>query len=290
VLPEVIVSASPGRFVYRLAGAYISGEIRSPDGVALGAGVIRMQGYGPGVEDYYFLNYILTGPTFRVLVPRGIYAVQTCGGTAPYPYPAVELRSIPIANDTTMIFQLEGSRVEGVVTSRGGIPVPGATVFASSVNTGVSAQTNAAGEYFLYLPDGTYRWTITPEDSSRYILPRHVASAPLSGPATVNFSLDGTSWSGTILTEGTGAPQAGRYVVAIPWLDPNRTATSRTDYAGSFHLLLERGLEYDLRLRENPDYGTRAVIRAGTADADSIFNLTWPAAETNGARPIAGRR
>ena len=35
VLPEVIVSESTGRFVYKLAGAYISGTIRNPDGVAL---------------------------------------------------------------------------------------------------------------------------------------------------------------------------------------------------------------------------------------------------------------
>ncbi|HEU4725055.1 MAG TPA: carboxypeptidase-like regulatory domain-containing protein [Candidatus Eisenbacteria bacterium] len=290
LVPEVIVAASAPRFVYRLAGAYVSGEIRGPNGVALSAGEIEMSGYTLDGRDYSYLDHFLTGPTFRLLVPHGTYYITALGGGAPSPYPAVTLRSIPITKDTTMIFQLLGKRVEGVVAGRGGTPIPGASVFASGVDVRVTARTDASGEYFVYVPDGSYRWTVTPGDSSRYILPRHFPGAPLAGPATVNFSLDGAYWSGTVLTEGTGTPQAGKYVIATPWLDPSRAATSRTDNQGAFHLLLETGMEYDLRLRDHPDYGTWAVIRAGVANADSTFTLTWPATPASGAPTFADPR
>jgi hypothetical protein len=116
-----------------------------------------------------------------------------------------------------------------------------------------------------------------------------VPSSAISGPATKDFSLDGTYWSGTLLTEGTGEPQGGRYVVAVPWNSPFRTASSRTDYAGAFRLLLEPGLEYDIVVRTNPDYGTLKSFRPGVASADSVFTLTVPAPTSNAGSYTARR-
>ncbi len=275
-IPEFVVSGDAGRHVFRLSGAYVSGEIRDPDGAILNAGYIYMDGLHTN-GDYDYIDFAYTGSTFRLLVPPGVYQIRASGGAYPHPYPTRKIEDVAITNDTTMVFQMEGSRIQGHVTGRAGVPILGAFVYANSTGSSVTAITDAEGYYAMYLSAASYRWTITPQGSSSYILPRYAPNSPVSGPTTKDFELDGTLWSGAVLTSGTGEPQAGRYVVAVPWLDPRRSAFCPTDNAGAFHLLLERGLEYDLYVRSRPGSGTVAVTRAGIADADSILTLLVPA-------------
>lgn len=285
-IPEFSVSGVAARHVHRLTGFYVTGEIRDPDGAALDSGFVTMFGSEPDY-DYVAIRYV--GSTFRVLVSQGEYYASAYGLTYPSPYPAAAIEGLTIGNDTTLVFDLVGSRVDGRVTGRAGAPIGGARVYASGVEVSATGTSDAGGNYFLYLPDGSYRWTVTPPESMRYILDRFAPSSAISGPATKDFSLDGALWSGMVVVAGTGAPITAGVVTATPWTAQNRAARSKIGYDGSFRLILEPGLEYDLQVRSQ--YGeTLGFFRSGVADADSVFTLAVRAPSTSVSQTLKSVR
>lgn len=284
-IPEFEVSESSPTHVYRVPGVYVSGQVMTPEGAVLTGGDVSIQG-NPTVGEYEYIGFAYAGSTFRALVKPGVYWIAA-SGRYPSPYAPAMIDSIPLTNDTTITFQLVGTRVEGRITGRGGAPLPGAKVRAEGATTSATGKADDSGQYFLYVPGGSYRWTVSPPDSMQYVLPRHEPSVMIAGPTARDFSLDGALWSGILVSEESGAPRAGWSVTAFPWGYENRSATSRTTYAGEFRLVLERGLEYDILVKGPYGEWVRSY-RAGVAGADSTFTLTVPA--TSSGTAVMSRR
>jgi len=288
-IPDFTVSERSPAFTFRLSGFYLSGQVYGPGDVPLDVGTISLSGRATdGAHQYEHFSF--HDGAFRALVPAGVYSIYASSGSYPSPYPIASHKDVAVGNDTTLIFHLDGYRIDGHVAGRAGVPIGGAHVQAISTENTVTGTTDAAGAYFVYIPAGSYRWWIHPPDSMSYVMDRTVSQSTIAGPGTRDFSLDGALWTGTVNYAGSGAPVAGVRVTAYPWLMSSRGAYDVTGLDGSFHLVVEPGLEYDLRVQDTSYYGeTLGIFRTAAAGNDSTFTLTIDASAAATPVPRAAR-
>ena len=277
-VPGVRVSASAPAYTCRLTGLYLTVNVSGPGGASLPDANVFVAGpIGTGDYDYQYMN----GPSSRTLVRPGTYSITARGSAYPSPYPTVS-STVSITADTTLAFQLDGNLVEGTVIGEGGNPLPGAYVGAiGSSEVSVTGKTDANGHYFLYAPNGDYRWLVQPTDSMDFILDRAYGQETVTGPMTKDFSLGGFALSGHVFVGSGTEPMAGGHVRVTPWLMPMLQADCDLAADGSFRVVVEPGLEYDIGVYR-PGYYDRIlvkVLRTGAVGADSTFTIHVDPAE-----------
>jgi len=204
---------------------------------------------------------------------------------------------IPIRADTTITFSLDGHTVEGEVRDRDGRPMTHARIDVRGHRVGGSDLTDSLGRYRLYLPQASYRWTITPRE--RWTQPRNYDWDSVSTSRRRDFVISGALWSGRVRNASTGEPVDSVEIYGYSGgmnssLGDGIFCQSGPD--GQFRFLVRPGATFDIWLRDyrvgsasrtlNGDPKAEEerveqeyarvrgrVVKGVAASADSVFDL-----------------
>ena len=175
---------------------------------------------------------------------------------------------VPIRADTTISFSLDGHVVEGEVRDRAGQPMIGARIEARGRRIGGTDVTDSLGTYRLYLPEASYRWTVTPKE--RWIQPRSYDWDSASTSHRRDFVIGGAAWSGRVRDASTGESVDSVEIFGFsggaesPSYGDGIFCLSGPD--GRFHFVVRPGATFDVSLR---DYRVGSVPRTlGHYDGD----------------------
>jgi len=300
------IQAPTTRFDYQYRGFPVTGHVFGPLGSALDSVWISVYDR----ETEFYTRVLTGGQGYRLFLPKaGRYSGSVQPARRYSGIPSLFFTDLAVARDTILDFRLEGNAVTGTVSLGSTVPVE-AYVYASGTRN-AEARTESDGTFVIYLPTGHYDWHIDPIGGSDYIYPLYEAGPDVAGPATVDFDLSGTHWSGTVRDSASGAPIESVSVEA--WLGSGERATNVTDATGRYELILRSYLRYNISLgppnpslRGIPVYGLLAAgdstidLYMAPASSARWFPLGWmptpkrPEARTAGARapdgPGRGRR
>jgi len=268
-LDNVSVTPDSRRIDYRYTGILIRGTVLAPTGASLDSGHVQI--YSEGEGNYYAVQQFHSG-SFSFLVPGpGMYRVSV------HPlkdsFPRLDNQALAVTGDTTLVIQIHGVPVAGRVLGPDGAGLEGATIDAERYGLRSYGKSGPGGTYEFWVPEGGYRFLISPPYDMTFILARISSFVTISGPTTLDVSLAGTRWSGLVrsLADSSVVSDAGisAAVVADSY---NRRAIDRTGADGAFELVLEPGKEYDLSIINSPGLQP-LVIRGLVAGADSTFDV-----------------
>lgn len=278
----VTVASGGGGYHFAYGGYLVSGTITGPDGSVVDSGSVSFTNLND--EPFGYTSQDFHGGISRVWLAAGNYRLFALSRPWPSHFPRVSISSVAVARDTTINLTMSGHKISGRVLGPDGSPQPNVDIVADGDGDAVSITvSDASGDYYQYLPSGNYRWTLYPEAPYRYILPRDYPLAAVTGPATIDFDLTGTSWTGTIRDIGSGAPLPGLAVRAQLIDAYSREARCLTDAAGGFRLELESGKDYDIDVGLEL-YRPFATFRMPRAGADSTFDLLVDPSSSSAAR------
>jgi hypothetical protein len=216
----------------------------------------------------------VTSGRYQAFLASGLYNIEVNPPSVVSGIPWRDGGQVDIASDTTLDFSLNGHPITGLATGPEGAPLPGATIYIQQLGVGAGANTNAQGEYVLYLPDGHYGCYAFPPVDSQYIFSRSFSEAAVGGPTTVDFPFVGVTWEGVVRDLATAAPVPAATVrvrgVNYFGLYLGR-AKSITDSSGKFRLSVESPERYDLMVTA-AGYETLQLTDLD-AGADSVFDL-----------------
>lgn len=260
-------------------GFRIRGRVLTPSGVPLDSASVGAEGVDSETDELAFAFTAFENGSFSLLVPAGIYSFGASPRGAFSGLPSRTITGVSVVADTTFDIVLQGDLLEGLVAGPGGMPLEGVEVTASGEVVFSRARTGPDGRYALYAPPGDYRFFCQPGSDEAYILTRISSQRSISGPATIDFDLSGTEWTGTVRSSATNQPISGVSVRAELFADDyDRAAVATTDGAGQFRLVLERNREYSLAFSESAVVGL--TIPSIFAAADTTFDIVLDPAPT----------
>lgn len=279
---EISVEVAPGHTSvdYRFSGVRVTGTVSGPDNVTIVSGGVTA--YPRGFAGRMVHGDLFSG-RYSLLLPPGTYEfVASTIGTVGLPTVA---RTVAIARDTTLDFDLDGELVSGIVRGPGGTPLERIRVTAHPGldGFGVAIFSQADGTYRMYVPQGAYTFTLEPWDySARYIASREAGSVGITGPRTIDFDMSGPVWNGTVRRASDSTVVSGYGVTAVElrgrysW---EFWAETTTDAEGEFRLVLAPQRYYTLFVEDSvsmPPVGTFAAT-------DTTFDIYVNAPVTAGA-------
>lgn len=258
----VEVSADHRSLDWIVDGVVVQGSMKDPSGAAVDS-------FGVYIDDERYEAFTSTSTGhYQFYVPRGTYAFVAFGryGSG---IPSQRFGPISVQSDTTLDFQMDGFEVTGSVRGPGSIPLMGALVEARGQVNSSATRSDGAGNYRMYSPPQDIRFFVRPVET--WILPQLTASMTIAAPASIDFNVGGTEWTGIVTRSDTGAPVAGAAVTAVLVADDlQRKATATTDALGQFRLAIETGRDFDLFATMDRMESPRISRVAG---ADSSFAL-----------------
>jgi hypothetical protein len=256
------VSVEHSTLEWVVDGIVVQGGMKDPSGAAVDSFSVY------ATNDRYDAATIATSGHYELYLAPGTYTFYAYGryGSG---IPSQSFGPVSVQNDTTMDFQIDGIEVTGTVRGPGSVPLVSAAVQARGETNGAVALSDGSGNYRMYLPPENVRFRIFPAET--WILQQLTTSTTITSPASIDFNLGATEWTGTVTRSDTAAPVADATVTAILVADAlDRQATATTDALGQFRLALEPGREYDLFAAMG---STRSAMISRVAGADSSFSL-----------------
>jgi hypothetical protein len=239
---RVTFTRSSTRYDHTFGGHDVTGSLRNPDGGVVDSGEVS-------VWLQYSSNRGATqtfhGGEYHFLLPTGVYSFIASPEDYWAGYPPAIADAVPVGSDTTIDLQSTGISVTGTVLDPDGVPREKVAVEAFR-NGRIGTLTAADGRYRLWVLRGLTHFRFAPWDTD-FVLPRIVGPIDIQANTTVDCDLGGVEWAGTVKWRATQAPASGVVVSAIVRDESSRSATSRTDAAGAFRLVLEPDKRYDLR-------------------------------------------
>jgi len=163
-----------------------------------------------------------------------------------------------------------------------GEPLPNVVVQAYGGDADCERPTGTDGSYLLYLPEGAYRWRVSPQGDLAYISSREFPPTNITGPAVYDFALGGVRWAGRLRVLPDSTPARDYRVVAVPESYYSGGAYTRSDSTGAFRLVVLPGQLYSLEIEEPISGGLDWDLNHVIAGADSTLNVLLD--------PAAGRR
>lgn len=272
VLPDVDlygvrVKAPATRFDYRYQGFPVSGRVFGPLGTAIDSVWVGVS----NDSTEFYVRVLATPAGYRLFLPSpGTYSFYLNPARRYSGIPSRAYRGVAVLRDTTMDFRLEGNPVSGMVTV-GATPIE-ASVVAVGRSAAAEARTSS-GAFQMYLPIGDYDWRVYPEGNFAYIYPRFLSGPNVPGPATVNFDLSGTRWSGTVRDLSSGAPVESAKVEVWAGYGSER-ATSVTDASGQYAVILQSYSRYNLFVTPRDPALRGITVYGALAAGDSIIDLS----------------
>jgi hypothetical protein len=263
----VRVSREHDRIDFAFQGHHVTGRLFDPTGTLVSSGYVSAR-----IESPYLAtaDSPLTQGAFSFLLPSGRYSLmgEVFGAYSGIP---PSTTSMVITGDTTFDFHLTSFPVDGTVIGPDGAPLDKAEVEIWPARV----LSDQDGRYRIFARAGPHAVRCFPDDGA--MLPRTAAVA-VSGPATVNFDLRGTTWAGTVRSTGTLETRPGCEVVARTLPPDNRVAWCRTGPAGDFRLILESKRPYQLEVyRADASYNDPPeLVSTFRATADTTFDLLLP--------------
>ncbi len=264
------------RLDYRYGGLRVQGRLIGPGGNPIDAGTVEALGDAPGV--FVAVTSALVAQRYKLFVPAATYYFRVEASPAYPGLPSLAIGGIPVAADTTIDFSVDGNRISGIVTIDGSTPLidAGVTAYgatAQAFEVRASNRTAADGSYSVYLPAGAYGWEVIPGITARFVARRYFSGGSITAPQTMDFDLSGVDWSGTVRDTSTGSPIGSVDVMAVDRSRSYVSATSTSDPAGQFHLVLEPNRPYDIRLSSSIVGIAPKTISNVAAGNDSTFDL-----------------
>ncbi|HET9250978.1 MAG TPA: carboxypeptidase-like regulatory domain-containing protein [Candidatus Eisenbacteria bacterium] len=267
------------RYDYRFGGHLVRGSIRDPLGNTLDSGHVSASlKYGL----YQTAGTRFHGGEYSLLLPSGTYVLRGASLERYSGLPVTETGAFSIRSDTTIHIDLGGHLVEGTVFDPDGAPMNDVLIEAYARTRFLSARTMADGRYRLWVHPDTYWFEFAPDDRNfSYIAPRVVGPLQVTAPRTLDQSLAGLEWTGTVSWRSTGAPVADVFVGV--WSDTrpgsSRAATVRTDPQGAFRFVVQPELTYSLATLYDGAASVRLdglVSRTDTTFSILLDQAPWP--------------
>lgn len=265
LIRKVVIAPGHTELNYHYTGVRITGTMKGPNDLPLTQASVRVYG------DTTYASSDLVGDRYSLLVPAGTYDIRA-GAFGTFGLPAIRSR-LAVTRDTIIDFVLDGILVTGSVRGQNGVPLERIRVIAtpSPNEEDIYTYTLVDGSYTMYLPAATYAWHLEPWfDSMRYIAGRSYPPTSITAPTTLDFDMSGVEWSGTIRRSSDSTAVSSADVAALELRSDYsyNVAETRTDESGQFHLIVGRGLYYNLFA----EYGPRPIGTFATS-ADSTFVL-----------------
>jgi len=264
IAQQIDVSRGHTEFDFRYDSYRVSGRLLGPLGSVIDSGYVSASSQ----EQTIYENETIVAGTFSLILPAGDYRFGAFAKDQWSGYPARSI-SVPVRGDTTFDIALIGDPITGTVRGPGGVLLSGVSVQASGQHAGAAALTGLTGQYTLFLPPDSYRFSL---NGPSYILPRITTPYAVAGPSQLDFDLSGTHWSGTVRFAAINSPVAGAVLTAQLFADAyHRAAIDTTDAGGGFDLFLEPGREYLLSV-SGPGLADQPAISI-IAGADTTFDI-----------------
>ena len=261
------VSADHATLEWVVEGVVVQGTVKDPSGAAVDSFGIYVG------HDRYSANTFTYSGRYELFLAPSSYTFHVYGRYGAG-IPSQTFGPVSVQSDTTLNFQIDGAELTGAVRGPGSIPLAGAVVQARGELNNVTARTDAAGSYRMFLPPQDVRFLVSPIET--WILPRLTTRVTVAGPSSIDFDLDGTEWTGVVTRSDTGAPVPDATVSAVLIADAlDRVAWAMTDASGQFHLAVEAGREYEMFAAMN-DLQSARISRVAAADTSFALEIAVP--------------